>query len=469
MKNKIYRLIPVFILSFNLLLGYSAVGSNNIAQNSNIQKNNNQKSINKYPKISQLVKELKESITSFNNEVKLVVKTSKNRNEVTSKNIQEKINSLLKELNLLIQDSSISDNSQIVTTVENIVLIITEINKIITPLEKGLTENGVSQVQKDLGFFSRRKIADTFYGNLGVTTQEEIELFTTNKIQELDKQILSLQQLINQQPFIEKTSQIVNSNQVNNSNSELEIRELKNHLNRLSLTTTIGGFILLIALIFCIYRIITLVEEQRKIIALAKNNKKNVDIDNFQIEMNEIYKNLKLFDERLKQLEKSNQNHNLQNYSSPPHHIPNIQPNKDVVYSPKSVIIPASSSVNISNSNNQLVSTYNINSRSLSHQAITVSESEYTAEQRHLGRDVAPILESNNRGNYWIIKEGNQEYIVPKGSMKINEHNYRTISTFFECLGYSQNAQNNFTLVKPAKVASIGEKWQLIEIGQLQF
>ncbi|MTJ49509.1 hypothetical protein [Dolichospermum sp. UHCC 0259] len=119
---------------------------------------------------------------------------------------------------------------------------------------------------------------------------------------------------------------------------------------------------------------------------------------------------------------------------------------------------------------NGLVSAYNINPHSLSEQAITVYETEYSFKQRLLGKKIQPILESDSRGNYWIITEGNDEYLVPKANIKINEHNYlATISTFFNCLGYNSNSSNTFTLVKPAKVYKIGEQWELIKIGELQF
>jgi len=123
----------------------------------------------------------------------------------------------------------------------------------------------------------------------------------------------------------------------------------------------------------------------------------------------------------------------------------------------------------ISNSDSNLLSAYNLDSRSLSTRTITVSESDYTAEQRRLGRSVSPILKLNSRGSYWILKEGNNEYLFPKANLKINEHNYNTIATFFECVGYQPGALNNFTVVKLAKVSSIDERWELRETGQLNF
>ncbi|MEA5583290.1 hypothetical protein VB620_18330 [Nodularia harveyana UHCC-0300] len=472
MKYKIYGFIPVLILGMNLLLGCQvlATGSNNLAQNEKLPGNINQQLFDKGQAINQSVEELKESIKVFNDELKLVSKEDKNINKANSKNIRQKIDKLEKQLD------SLPQNEKITNIQNNITLIITEIDKVILPLEKGLTSEGVSQVQKSLGFFTKRKISENFYGQFGETTQKEIEEFASKQSQELDIEIKLLQQSINQQSVLNnsivrpnKFKPAANTN-ANNSDSELQLADIKSSLNKLRLTLTIGGLILLIGLIFCIYRIITLVEEQRRIIGLVKNNQKTIDINNIQIEQNEFYKILKSFDERLKQLEQNIKNQDAARFSSTYSNVTNIQPNtKETIYPQNPVISYSSSPASISNSDNQLVSTYNLNSRSLSGKATTVSESEYTAEQRHLGRSIAPILELNNRGNYWIIKQDNDEYLVPKGSIKINEHNYYTISTFFECLGYSAVSQNNFTLVKPAKVSSKGEQWQLIEIGQLQF
>lgn len=101
---------------------------------------------------------------------------------------------------------------------------------------------------------------------------------------------------------------------------------------------------------------------------------------------------------------------------------------------------------------------------------VEVSETENSKAQRWTGGRKAPIFETNltNRGEYWII---NNQYLVPKPKQKINEHSYQTLSTFFKCDNYEENAADNMTLVKPAQVSLIDgeEKWQLEEMGSLQF
>jgi hypothetical protein len=78
------------------------------------------------------------------------------------------------------------------------------------------------------------------------------------------------------------------------------------------------------------------------------------------------------------------------------------------------------------------------------------------------------VFKSKPRGEYWII---DNKYLIPKPKHKIQEHNYETLATLFECYNYEPNGINNITLIKPAQVSLIDgeEKWQLEEIGILQF
>jgi hypothetical protein len=474
MKPKIYNIIPIFLLSISLLSADQVYAvDNNITENLIIAQNPNKKA-----NISQALQHLKDAVKSFNDDIREVVAGNKNQNEVNSKNILKKLDSLNKELASL---SEKPENTQTSKGVKNINFTISELDKIINTLENGLTNDRITQVQKNLNFFKRRNIEEKFYGTVGQTTQEEIEKFTNNKINELDTQIESL---LNKKE-VKSTNAISPQPQKSPGkakNDGLELNAVKSSLSNLTITLIILGFILLGLIIFCIYITITLVKQQRQITNSLRNNhnQKFINIDKFQIELNEIYKWVNNFDARLKQIESSSYNKTNKtssNYSSNyPPTSPNIstsQPRTEQVYQPQPPqprINQSYQPANISNTNIGLVSAYNINPRSLSEQAISVSETKYTSEQRRLGENIQPILESNSRGNYWIITEGNNEYLVPKANIKINEYNYvTTISTFFNCLGYSSNSPNNFTLVKPAKVSSRGEQWELIEIGELQF
>jgi DNA repair exonuclease SbcCD ATPase subunit len=101
---------------------------------------------------------------------------------------------------------------------------------------------------------------------------------------------------------------------------------------------------------------------------------------------------------------------------------------------------------------------------------IEVYETKHSKENRWNGGQEPAIFETNltNRGEYWII---NNQYLVPKPNQKINQYSYKTLSAFFECENYQENAADNMTLVKPAQVSLIDgeEKWQLETTGSLQF
>ena len=118
----------------------------------------------------------------------------------------------------------------------------------------------------------------------------------------------------------------------------------------------------------------------------------------------------------------------------------------------------------------QLISMYQHDARSLLKNAIEVSETEQSIDQRRLGGGQGAILQKVRRGNYCILNEGGVDYMVPKNNIKINEHSLETVKNLFECQGY-RSGYSGFQLIKPARVSAIsrGETWQLVELGVLQF
>ena len=121
-------------------------------------------------------------------------------------------------------------------------------------------------------------------------------------------------------------------------------------------------------------------------------------------------------------------------------------------------------------SNPQFVSSYNQDNCSLSNNATTVTETKESMEQRDQIGNKPIIFEENRRGNYWILKENIDEYMVPRYKIKINEHNLNTVKNLFECQKYRPE-YSGFRLIKPAKVSatSTGKTWRLVEPGILQF
>ena len=106
----------------------------------------------------------------------------------------------------------------------------------------------------------------------------------------------------------------------------------------------------------------------------------------------------------------------------------------------------------------------------LSKNAITVSATEESIDNSRLGVG-QPVLKPKRRGNYWILKQGTSQYLVPSDTIKFNEYSNETLEKLFECQSAnSEGYKDKFELLKPAKVSSIEEeKWQLSEPGKLEF
>ena len=113
---------------------------------------------------------------------------------------------------------------------------------------------------------------------------------------------------------------------------------------------------------------------------------------------------------------------------------------------------------------------YKEDPRSLSENAIEVSEADRSMVQPRISSTQAVIIQKVRRGNYWILNEADIDYMVPRHNIKINEYNSKTVANLFECQGYRPE-YSGFQLIKPAKVSAIskGETWQLVERGILQF
>ncbi|MBD2199434.1 MULTISPECIES: hypothetical protein [Calothrix] len=118
------------------------------------------------------------------------------------------------------------------------------------------------------------------------------------------------------------------------------------------------------------------------------------------------------------------------------------------------------------------VSAYNHNPEKFSKFALEVSVTEESINRRGFGNNQPIIIEKvrKGRGNYWLLTDANEHYLVPKGDLKINQYNFPTIEALFQSIGDSPENSQKFTLVKPAMVFPLeSEKWQLQERGLLQF
>lgn len=120
-----------------------------------------------------------------------------------------------------------------------------------------------------------------------------------------------------------------------------------------------------------------------------------------------------------------------------------------------------------------IVNIYNENPKSLLLNAVEVSETSQSIDNRLLDYNQPLALEkvSRNKGIAWVINIDGSDYLVPKPKLKINEYNYETIESLFICHGYESGVSHEFILIKPARllVQEKGERWELSEKGELQF
>jgi hypothetical protein len=410
--------------------------------------------------------EFKKSIDKLNSDLQNVIDGKLEREELDFASANKKLIPLKQALaKINNQDSSkyIDDINKTITDIENV----------IKPLKKGLNSSDVTKVQKIIKLQETQNTSPN--GKFGNKTQIQLQKFLTDKNQILDKQFEQTKQIVkNQNNQIKNTPKTSSVNKNANNQDEIIISksELNNINKRLNLTVsvTIGGFLILGGLFAWLLYKLNMAETKQKLSKSSDNQNQLGDIKNYiEKEFTQIEQYLENLDTRLKKLEIDAQNPNLSK-NIPRNNQPFNPQVKTVINHPQPPvknIYP--SQISISNKESQIVTVYNNQPRSLSTNAINVAESDHTVEQRRIGRNVAPILEENQLGNYWIIQEGSHEYLVPKGNIKINEYNYETISSCFECLGYNPSYSSNFTLLKPATVSSIGQNWQLIEPGKLQF
>jgi hypothetical protein len=117
---------------------------------------------------------------------------------------------------------------------------------------------------------------------------------------------------------------------------------------------------------------------------------------------------------------------------------------------------------------------YNRNPDSFAQQyALTVvSEDAANINDRRSGDSTDIILSESRNGNYWLIKENNITYLIPRPKVKIQEHNIRTVRGLFECSTFEPDYQS-FTVVQPAIVSAQslndGIKWKIEQKGELNF
>ncbi|WP_373528727.1 hypothetical protein [Nostoc sp.] len=120
-------------------------------------------------------------------------------------------------------------------------------------------------------------------------------------------------------------------------------------------------------------------------------------------------------------------------------------------------------------SESELIEVYNHDFQELASNAIKVS---VTLDSLLTGNNDVVLLEKTKNASYWIlVAQDDTHWLLPKGNLRINTYNYKTVESLFKCNAYQAYASSKFTLNQLAKVELTpnGQQWILVERGVLQF
>jgi uncharacterized protein YukE len=452
-------------------------------ENMRLSEPSKQKQVDSLAQIIRVNEELEISINNFIKQIQEIQDVNKDLSSINSQDI----NVQLRELKKLIKEYQNAQEKKSIVLSPNVLKklneTIKEINTITEPFNNGINNDAVKTIkiiQVKLGIL---KPDNKDYGQLSSNTKDQIRTYLdTNK------------NLLN-----ESITNLINSDinfNIQNLNGKIEkvypeVQYIK-LLSFIALVTSLITFVLYLQLLRESSsnrgENRTRSENENYPLSTGKNQQNNVvsskDFSNPATESKryqQLYTNLQecasaliQLEERLQTLEQNPRGNNISNYQQPdnfrqPHIAETFHPDISRTSEPsdKSLqSVPVSQFY--SPAKLKLVTTYNNNPDSLP-RVIEVNITKESLENQRLGSNQYAILEHNSGGNYWILKENNYDYLVPKKNVRLNQFNLITLEALFECQNY-QASSKQFNLIKPAKLTSIyGDKWQLEEMGILQF
>lgn len=90
-------------------------------------------------------------------------------------------------------------------------------------------------------------------------------------------------------------------------------------------------------------------------------------------------------------------------------------------------------------------------------------------EQHCSGDITSPVVSPNENGNYWLLSDGEQHYLVPNPEVGFHKGTPESLPMLYD-YPKSSNSLESFVLLQPAVLKALGvEGWQVIKRGKLLF
>ncbi|MFB2770956.1 hypothetical protein ACE1AT_16940 [Pelatocladus sp. BLCC-F211] len=422
---------------------------------------NDQDLYQEFQQLEETNRKFEVSVNEFISQIERALTENKLTISVNSKNAVselETLNKLNNSLSTKIQtsDKFSNDNKNKITGINSSISSdIEQMKTILIPLESGLNEKTISQVQEKLQIPSD--------GKFGRGTFEEIKQVLNLNNKQINSKINELEKGIkhqNYQPTNNPPTNIQTDNRNENSGvfiSGIGIGVAIGVVTGLGIGVAIGMWL------------------QQRILYQKSNETSSEKPDNnintrtHPVEPTKL--NKPSFDQQEQYPDTQTNNPELDDTFISPRTSLEIPTQPPTYYSPPTNPQP-NTQRNFPSSKSQIVQIYNQNSKSLNKDATEVSETTDSINQRRLGGHQSVTLEkvSKGKGNYWILPEQGFLCLLPKGNLKINEYNYETVAALFDCHNYQSGYSNDFQLITPATVISVGQdQWELQERGELQF
>ena len=441
-----------------------------------------------FDEVQKINDKFQRSLKSFMNDVVAAKDDPKKRESVNSSQVNQILLELEKEISSYKKKNFQTRNQENLQEIFNgINQNINNIKQITEELKDGLDEDKIINVLTNLVIDINSYQSYSYpYDYWGPETAQKINESLTTNSEQLKAEIIDIGLVL-----------IANKNEAEINKLKDELKNISNELNESKYSILILGILVVIIILVLILRLILiklLVNESK-----SRRRKKSTRVTNNTVnstsnsDTEEINRQLQQLQQEInRQLQQSQQEiyqileiklNDLQNKSSKmvqnqqlktPDNVARgyIEPRR-ITNSLPSQVTPEPQIPDHQYSGSSapgLILTYQQNPRSLLKNAIEVSETDHSIDQRRLGDSQGAILEKVKKGNYCILHEGGVDYMVPKNNIRINSHSLNTVENLFECQGY-QSGYSGFQLIKPARVSTIsrGEVWQLVERGILQF